>query len=277
MNLFPKLQAGQILTYRICLSPRKQANTQSSVESGADAGRCRRRSSRACFAWRSLASRHRARAPRSTRARALRFSTRKARLPASLPHKGPQGIAVEFTILPNGRIGEMKNFDALSPDQQQAWQQWASTFAAAAVFPSDGIKVAQKWKSEEVEKSPSPIAGLTWTRESTYLRNEPCRAAQITDPRRRHRFPPGRPKPAPWSRPPPRSNNSLRRKTRLPKTSSSTSCTLRAPPAARNQTLLLHLPSDWSPGPILRSSRSDHGCHHRQSRRLQPRPLQHPR
>jgi hypothetical protein len=178
VNLFPKLQAGQILTYRIVYHLSKQANTQSSVKwaqtpAAADVV------VQALLRLEVIGVQ--AQGPRSTiHARTSFEIFNPEGATPTQPSTQSQGIAVEFTILPNGRIGEIKNFEALSPDQQQAWQQWASTFAAAAVFPSDGIKVAQKWKSEEVEKSPSPIAGLTWTRESIYLRNEPCRAAQIT-------------------------------------------------------------------------------------------------
>ena len=87
---------------------------------------------------------------------------------------------IEFTILADGRLDQIAGVDALSPDQQQAWQQWAARFAASALFPADGIKPAQKWKTEEPERSPSPIAGLTWIRESTYVRNEPCRPLHFT-------------------------------------------------------------------------------------------------
>src|SRR5205085_12575909 len=66
------------------------------------------------------------------------------------------------------------------PEQQQAWQEWASRFALAAAFPISGLKLAQKWKSNEAEKSPAPIAGLRWLRESIYVRDEPCRAVQMT-------------------------------------------------------------------------------------------------
>jgi len=39
--------------------------------------------------------------------------------------------------------------------------------------------------SVEKERSPSPIAGLRWIRESTYVQDEPCRAVQL---RARQRF-----------------------------------------------------------------------------------------
>src|SRR5260221_305709 len=64
--------------------------------------------------------------------------------------------------------------------QQQAWQEWASRFWLAAGFRGPRVRIAQKWNSEEVEKYSSPIVGLRWVRESTYVRDEPCRAVQLT-------------------------------------------------------------------------------------------------
>lgn len=178
VSLFPKLQAGQTLTYRIAYHLDKQANTQSSVKWA-------QTPASAAITVQSLLRLEvlavQAQGPRSTIHARSSFQplNAEANAPAQPPTQKAQPTVIEFTLFPNGRIDDIKNLDALSPDQQQVWQQWASTFAAAAVFPADGIKLAQKWKSEEPEKSPSPIIGLTWMRESTYLRNEPCRAAVL--------------------------------------------------------------------------------------------------
>jgi hypothetical protein len=187
VNLFPKLQAGQTLTYRIAYHLDKQANTQSSVKwaqtpAAADV------MVQGLLRLEVLAVQ--AQGPRSVIHARTWFqslnSTTHMKVPENIPtpsdqvqRQDPKGIAIEFTVLPDGRVDEVKGLDALYPEQQQAWQQWASTFAAAAIFPADGIKLTQRWKSEEPEKSPSPITGLTWKRESTYLRNEPCRSAQL--------------------------------------------------------------------------------------------------
>jgi len=90
------------------------------------------------------------------------------------------GKFIEFTILPDGRLDQVTGLDALFPEQQQTWQEWASRFLLAAGFRTTGVRIAQKWNSEEAETSPSPIAGLRWMRESTYVRDEPCRAVQLT-------------------------------------------------------------------------------------------------
>jgi hypothetical protein len=186
LDLFPRLQAGQTITYRIAYNVQKQTKTQSSVSwaqtpAGADInvqGLLRmdvlgvkaqgRRSTINARTWFE-----------SFNADAQTVPTTAQSTSSQKSSDDSQGIAIDFTVSPNGRIDQLRGLDALSPDQQQGWQQWATTFAAAAAFPTDGIKLGQKWKSEEPEKSSAPLAGLVWTRESTYLRNEPCRAARL--------------------------------------------------------------------------------------------------
>jgi hypothetical protein len=185
LDLFPKLQAGQAITYRIAYHLERQTKTQGSVTwaqtpAAADVnvqGRLRvdilgvkaegQRSSISARTWFQVFHLEAQPAAATAAPSATQKSLEDAR-----------GMAVEFTISPDGRIDKVNGIDALSAGQQQAWRQWATTFGAAAAFPASGIKLAQKWKSEEPEKSPAPIAGLIWTRESTYLRNEPCRITQ---------------------------------------------------------------------------------------------------
>jgi len=108
------------------------------------------------------------------------------KVPAFEPPQGqvqredPAGKFIEFTMFSDGRLDQVTGLDALFPEQQQAWQEWASRFLLGAAFPAPGVRVAQKWNSQEPEKSASPIAGLRWMRESTYVRDEPCRAVQLT-------------------------------------------------------------------------------------------------
>lgn len=93
----------------------------------------------------------------------------------------PETKSVEFTILPDGRAGAVTGLDALFPEQRQAWQEWLRQFAIAAIFPQGGVKRGQSWKSIEPEQSPSPIVRLEWEKKATYVRDEPCTAVQIAE------------------------------------------------------------------------------------------------
>jgi len=187
VDLFPRLQAGQVLSYAITYHTDKQTKTRSSVvlaEAPSD------------FAYDvrgTLRLEILGVAAQGSRAviKARSFYTpldahlwvAKSGQP-SVQQQGntvPASPAIGFSIFPDGRIDQITGLDALSPDQQEAWHQWASRFATAAGFPQGGIKPSQKWKSEETEKSPAPIAGLTWLRESTYVRNEPCRPLRFNE------------------------------------------------------------------------------------------------
>jgi hypothetical protein len=187
VNLFPNLHAGQILIYEVGYQSEKQTKTQSSVSfaepppsANVEAHALLRLEVLGVQAQGDRASIH-------ARARFVsRNSAAQAKIPNADPPRDPApqensaDPSIEFTIFPDGRIDQVKGLDALLPEQQQAWQEWVSRFAVAAVFPENGVKVAQKWKTEETEKSPSPISELSWIRESTYVRNEPCRPAQTT-------------------------------------------------------------------------------------------------
>jgi hypothetical protein len=92
----------------------------------------------------------------------------------------PHGKSIEFTISSDGSVNEVKGLDTLFPEQQQAWQQWVARFALAWTLPADGMKFGEKWKSEQAEQAGAPIAGLHWVRESSYVRDEPCQASQLS-------------------------------------------------------------------------------------------------
>jgi hypothetical protein len=100
--------------------------------------------------------------------------------PGGVQRADPKGKIVEFTIAGDGRVDNVKGLDALIPEQQQAWGQWLSLFAMAAAFPQKGVKRGEKWESDEAEKSAAPIGGLMWLKRSSYVRDEPCRTAQLT-------------------------------------------------------------------------------------------------
>jgi len=91
-----------------------------------------------------------------------------------------EGKPVEFTISPDGRAEKITGLDALSPDQQQVWQEWLARFATAWALPSPSAKIGDKWKIDQPEPAPSPIAALSWARDSSYVRDEPCAPAQVS-------------------------------------------------------------------------------------------------
>jgi len=188
IDLFPRLTSGQIIHYEITYRSEKQTKTRSSVvlaeapaDSVADVRALLRveileatsRGPRGVIRARTLLT--------ALDANAAKATQPPAREPDAAP-VAPVGVpAVEFSIFPDGRIDQVTGLDALSADQQQAWLQWAARFAGAAVFPAGGIKPGQKWKSQQPEKVASPLAGLTWIRESTYVRNAPCRPLRFSD------------------------------------------------------------------------------------------------
>jgi hypothetical protein len=187
VNLFPKLQAGQTLTYQISFRTEKNVSAHSSVVLADDPAGANVQV-RALLRLEVLGVE--LQGPRAVIHARTYFQSldpdTKLKIPSIEPPSNqirlqdPKGIPIEFTIFPDGRIDQVKGLDALFSEQQQAWQEWVARFAAAAAFPQDGIRVAQKWRSEESERSPSPIAGLAWTREANYVGNESCAGAQIT-------------------------------------------------------------------------------------------------
>ncbi len=92
----------------------------------------------------------------------------------------PEDKSIEFTISQDGSVEKVRGLDSLFPEQQQAWQEWVARFAVAWTLPADGVKIGEKWKSEQAEPAGAPIAGLNWARESTYVRNERCSAQQLS-------------------------------------------------------------------------------------------------
>lgn len=92
----------------------------------------------------------------------------------------PKDKSIEFTISPDGSVSDVKGLDSLFPEQQQAWQQWVARFAMGWTLPPNGMKLGDKWKSDQPEQAGTPIAGLNWERESTYVKDEPCHASQLS-------------------------------------------------------------------------------------------------
>ena len=87
---------------------------------------------------------------------------------------------IDCTLEPSGEIDQITNLDALAPEQQQAWREWAARFAAPFTLQNEKRKRGDKWTAEELETIPSPIADLRWQKKSQYVRDEPCAALKFT-------------------------------------------------------------------------------------------------
>ncbi len=81
---------------------------------------------------------------------------------------------IECTLAPTGEISQIIGIDALAPEQQQAWREWASRFSAAFLIASEKRKRSEKWSSEDPETASSPLADLRWQKKSQYVHDEPC-------------------------------------------------------------------------------------------------------
>src|SRR5690349_923014 len=183
VNLFPRLQAGQNLAYQISYHSDKHIKTNSSIIVAAPADSAKI-DVNALLRLEILGIQ-----PQADRA-VIRARTKFEVLgtdPRSNALGSPQaqrqdhnGKTIDFTILPAGRLDQVTGLDSLLPDEQQTWQEWASRFLFGAELPTSTVRISQKWNSAEAEKSPAPVAGLRWIRQSTYVRDEPCRPVQLT-------------------------------------------------------------------------------------------------
>lgn len=93
---------------------------------------------------------------------------------AKAASSAPSTQKLTFEILHNGRLGDVKGLDDLSPEQRLIWQFWVARFAFGWILPPKRLKPGEKWKFEEPELSDSLIAGLVWERETTYARDDQC-------------------------------------------------------------------------------------------------------
>ena len=89
-----------------------------------------------------------------------------------------EGRSMEFTIEPDGRISSMTGLeDILSkPAASQAVRAWMSGITSGAGLPKQGVAIGEKWTGEKPIEG-VPLKNLAWRTQSTYLRDESCRAA----------------------------------------------------------------------------------------------------
>lgn len=93
-----------------------------------------------------------------------------------------EGHSIEFTIAPAGQVADVKGLEDIFPDRSaaQSAMSWLSGLSSSSAFPSGGVEIGQKWKSERPFEG-APLSGLAWRVESTYLRDEPCNPPSATN------------------------------------------------------------------------------------------------
>ena len=89
-------------------------------------------------------------------------------------HGASHPAKVDFAVGGDGSLTHADGLDELEPEQRLAWQFWIAQFAFGWTLPASGVKPGEKWKSVEVEKTPTPIANLVWERETTYVQDDAC-------------------------------------------------------------------------------------------------------
>lgn len=180
VNLFPRLQVGQIFRYRVGYRSETRANTESNVAAPmAPAGG---RTDVQLYLVAEVTD-LRLDAGRPIARIRTQIAERDAAAPAATPPPNAADAAstskiVEFTLEADGSVSAPERLDKLTPGEQAAWQEWLSRFAAAAIYPEKGIKPGDKWKAEEAIPA-TILAGLSWEKASEYVHDEPCAAKQL--------------------------------------------------------------------------------------------------
>jgi hypothetical protein len=187
-TLFPRLHAGQTFTYYIQYRIKKNVKTESRVVAPTNP-----QNAESDAQWllrvdildvqpQGERSAIHARSQFQSVASAMAQNNTGAQRPSSgAASPSLESKPVDFTILPDGRVDSVAGLADLFPDQRQVWQVWLRQFAIAGVFPRDGVKLGQSWKSSEPEQAPSPIVRLTWEKQATYVRDEPCSPIQFSE------------------------------------------------------------------------------------------------
>jgi hypothetical protein len=188
VTLFPRLHAGQTFTYFVQYRTKKNVKTESRVvtptgpqDAEMDAQWILHVDILDVHPQGERAAIH-ARSQFQSVASAMAQNNAAAQPTSSgSPAQNVETKSVDFTILPDGRVDAVKGLAELFPDQRQVWQVWLRQFAIAGVFPRDGVRPGQSWKSNEPEQAPSPIVKLEWEKRATYVRDEPCTPIQFSE------------------------------------------------------------------------------------------------
>ena len=99
---------------------------------------------------------------------------------ASMQRVPAENRFIDCTLTPAGEVDQIMGLDALASEQQQAWREWGTRFAAAFLVASEKHKRGDEWSADEPEATPSPLAELHWQKKSQYVRDEPCAPLKLT-------------------------------------------------------------------------------------------------
>jgi hypothetical protein len=187
-TLFPKLHAGQTFTYYIQYRTKKNVKTDSRVVTPAgpqdaetDAQWLLRVDILEVHPQGQRAAIHARSRFQSVASAMAQNDTGAPQASARSASPSLESKSVDFTILPDGRVDSVTGLADLFSDQRQVWQVWLRQFAIAGVFPRDGVRPGQSWKTSEPEQAPSPIVKLEWEKQATYVRDESCAAIQFSE------------------------------------------------------------------------------------------------
>jgi hypothetical protein len=168
--LLPRLHAGQALRYQINARVQRAATTQSRVNSMTKPPDLKEEI--------SLGLQITIKEIRMVNGRPIMVAHGEMQIPDDSGGKAaapaPAIPKLDFTIDGSGQVQRVEGLDDLQPEQRLIWQFWIARFAYGWTLPAEGVRLGQKWKTEEPEKTPGPIANLAWEQETTYGQNDRC-------------------------------------------------------------------------------------------------------
>jgi len=166
--LLPKLQAGQVVKYDVHGSVKRHVKTESRVATMLHPGDVQRDVAMPIlFTAKEIYL-------ENGRPVVVAHAEFDAGERGSSEKNTPARANVDFTIAGDGQVAKAAGLDDVAPEMRLAWQFWLSRFAFGWTLPAEGAKPGDKWKTEEQEKTPSPIANLVWETETTYVGNDKC-------------------------------------------------------------------------------------------------------
>lgn len=175
-RLVPQLHSGQILFYRIDFSSSRKLQTESRV-TASPAPSTENLNVSALLQVEVIEA-------TAARFRLKTYYSERDRAGSGKDASGTDSAVtvtadkvVEVSIAANGTVSQIKGFEQLTPAQQFVWIEWLERFTSSMSGPKGGIHPGQKWQSSEPETAASPIAGLVWSKNSEYVRDERCPAA----------------------------------------------------------------------------------------------------